>query len=84
MYVSGHVHQWRQGRLGSLDYVWVPSTWAVLPERSQEVIGDKVLGLVEIDLPDEVGGEPTIARVEPAGMRFAVYGEDWPAPYAAH
>lgn len=84
MYVSGHVHQWRQGSLGSLDYVWVPSTWAVLPERSQEIIGDKVLGIVEIDLPDDADGHPQVTRVERAGMHFAVYGDDWPAPYAAH
>ena len=52
LYVSGHVHQWRHGSLAGFDYVWVPSTWAILPDRMQEPIGDKVVGLVEIELAE--------------------------------
>ena len=84
LYVSGHVHQWRQGSLDGLDYVWVPSTWAVLPDRMQEVIGTKVVGLVEVELGDDPDQHPIVRLVEPDGIEQAVYGDDWPSPYQAH
>ncbi len=88
LYVSGHVHQWRQGSADGFDYVWVPSTWAVLPDGMQETIGTKVVGLVEIELEPErgpgAGPSATVRLVEPDGIDQAVYGDDWPSPYQAH
>ena len=43
---SGHIHQWRVVN-EARTHVWAPSTWAVLPDRIQPVIGEKVVGLVE-------------------------------------
>jgi hypothetical protein len=39
--VSGHVHQSRQLSLGGVEHVWVPTTWAVLPDHAQPVLGSK-------------------------------------------
>jgi hypothetical protein len=37
--LSGHVHQYRLLRLGRTDHLWVPTTWAVLPDHAQPVLG---------------------------------------------
>lgn len=44
---SGHVHQRRDYTYGRTRHVWAPSTGFILPERIQEVIGVKEVGLVE-------------------------------------
>ncbi len=44
---SGHVHQWRSDIIDRRAHVWVPSTWATLPDEVQPLIGWKVVGLVE-------------------------------------
>lgn len=44
---SGHVHQWRDFTFGRTRHVWAPSTGFLLPDRIQEVIGQKQTGLVE-------------------------------------
>jgi 3',5'-cyclic AMP phosphodiesterase CpdA len=36
--VSGHVHQFRQLHLDGTDHLWVPTTWAVLPDHAQPVL----------------------------------------------
>jgi Calcineurin-like phosphoesterase len=33
--MSGHVHQYRLLRLDRTDHLWVPTTWAVLPDHAQ-------------------------------------------------
>ncbi|QWG11424.1 metallophosphoesterase [Bradyrhizobium sediminis] len=44
---SGHVHQRRDFTCGHVRHVWAPSTGFVIPDRKQEVIGTKEVGLVE-------------------------------------
>ena len=44
---SGHVHQRRDFTFGHTRHVWAPSTGFIIPDRMQEVIGIKEVGLVE-------------------------------------
>ena len=44
---SGHVHQRRDFTRGHVRHVWAPSSGFVIPNRLQEVIGIKEVGLVE-------------------------------------
>jgi len=44
---SGHIHQVRDFTHSHIRQVWAPSTGFVIPERMQEVIGVKEVGLVE-------------------------------------
>jgi len=44
---SGHVHQRRDFTHRSVRHVWAPSAGFILPDRIQEVIGIKEVGLVE-------------------------------------
>jgi 3',5'-cyclic-AMP phosphodiesterase len=37
--LSGHVHQCRLLPLDGTDHLWVPTTWAVLPDHVQPVLG---------------------------------------------
>ena len=47
--VSGHVHQWMLVA-GERQHVWAPSAWASIPELVQPTIGEKVTGVVELEL----------------------------------
>jgi 3',5'-cyclic AMP phosphodiesterase CpdA len=51
--VSGHIHQFCRHRTDGATHVWAPSTWAVIPDRFQPTIGDKVCGVVELVLHDD-------------------------------
>jgi 3',5'-cyclic AMP phosphodiesterase CpdA len=44
---SGHVHQRRDFTRGRVRHVWAPSSGFIIPDRLQEVIGTKEVGLVE-------------------------------------
>lgn len=44
---SGHVHQRRDFSYRQTRHVWAPSTGFLIPDRIQEVIGTKEVGLVE-------------------------------------
>jgi 3',5'-cyclic AMP phosphodiesterase CpdA len=44
---SGHVHQRRDFTFGHTRHVWAPSTGFLIPDRIQQVIGTKEVGLVE-------------------------------------
>jgi 3',5'-cyclic AMP phosphodiesterase CpdA len=44
---SGHVHQRRDFTRGQVRQVWAPSSGFIIPDRLQEVIGIKEVGLVE-------------------------------------
>jgi 3',5'-cyclic AMP phosphodiesterase CpdA len=44
---SGHVHQRRDYTYGHTRHIWAPSTGFIIPNRIQEVIGIKQVGLVE-------------------------------------
>ena len=44
---SGHVHQRRDFMRGTVRHIWAPSAGFIIPDRRQEVIGIKEVGLVE-------------------------------------
>jgi 3',5'-cyclic AMP phosphodiesterase CpdA len=44
---SGHLHQRRDFTRGHIRHVWAPSSGFIIPDRLQEVIGIKEVGLVE-------------------------------------
>jgi 3',5'-cyclic AMP phosphodiesterase CpdA len=44
---SGHVHQRRDYTRGHIRHVWAPSSGFIIPDKRQEVIGIKEIGLVE-------------------------------------
>jgi hypothetical protein len=46
--VSGHVHQSRQLGIDGTDHLWVPTTWAVLPDRAQRALGAKRCGVASL------------------------------------
>jgi hypothetical protein len=59
-----------------------PSTWAVLPDRLQPVIGAKTLGIVEHLFDQDGSVTSTLVRIE--GLRHATVGDDLPSPYDDH
>jgi hypothetical protein len=65
--VSGHVHQYRVLDADSVRHVWAPTTWAVLPDDMQRVVGPKRCGVVTLELGAEPVVEPVL--VEPDGLR---------------
>ena len=44
---SGHIHQRRDYMRGRIRHVWAPSSGFIIPDRIQEAIGIKEVGLVE-------------------------------------
>jgi 3',5'-cyclic AMP phosphodiesterase CpdA len=44
---SGHLHQRRDFMRGHVRHVWAPSSGFIIPDKKQEVIGIKEVGLVE-------------------------------------
>jgi 3',5'-cyclic AMP phosphodiesterase CpdA len=48
--VSGHTHQTRRHATQGIEHVWAPSTAFFIPDSHQEVIGDKVVGAMILDL----------------------------------
>jgi 3',5'-cyclic AMP phosphodiesterase CpdA len=76
---SGHVHQFLTHDDDGVHHVWAPSTWALLPDHIQPVIGDKRTGLVEHVLAGD--GTVTSTFVQPPGMADLVIGRDFPSPY---
>lgn len=76
---SGHTHQYLDQRRGGVRHVWGPSSWAALPDRIQERIGEKWVGVVEYDLgPD---GSLDARFVRPDGVRDVISGDDFELPY---
>lgn len=62
---SGHVHQRRDFTWRHTRHVWAPSTGFILPERIQEVIGVKEVGLVEYRFtPDSI----EVRHLKPPGL----------------
>lgn len=79
--LSGHVHQFRVIETAARRHVWVPTTWAVLPDHVQPVFGAKRCGVVSVTLgPD---GQAPVTLVEPAGLAQLTLTRDIPDPYAA-
>src|SRR5712672_3615712 len=55
---SGHVHQRRDFTFGHTRHVWAPSGGFIIPDKMQEVIGTKEVGLVEYHFqPDSFRSE---------------------------
>jgi 3',5'-cyclic AMP phosphodiesterase CpdA len=80
--VSGHIHQFRQHRRHSGEgptHVWAPTTWAVLPDRIQPVLGTKACGIVELALGADGTVDADLRR--PAGLAHWVVAEDIADPY---
>lgn len=77
--VSGHVHQRRRLDAAGMTHLWATTTWAVLPDELQPVIGAKRCGILELVLPD--AGDPEPAWVEPGGIAQLTLGKDIPSPY---
>jgi 3',5'-cyclic AMP phosphodiesterase CpdA len=78
--VSGHVHQHRVLHIDGHDHVWVPTTWAVIPEEVQPTFGTKRCGVLSLTLHE--AGEFATAIVEPTGLAQQMLGVDLPNPYA--
>jgi 3',5'-cyclic AMP phosphodiesterase CpdA len=64
--LSGHVHQHRRLRLDGTDHLWVPTTWAVLPDVVQPVLGTKQSGILSLSFRD--GSLPETEFIEPDGI----------------
>ena len=76
---SGHVHQFRLLRLGGSDHLWVPTTWAVLPDHAQPVLGKKRCGIVSLTLANDA--PPQAQLIEPDGIAQLTLTKDLPDPY---
>ena len=77
--LSGHVHQYRWLSLDDLDHLWVPTTWAVLPDELQPALGAKRCGIVSLTLA--AGTPPEHQLVEPDGLAQQMLIRDLPDPY---
>jgi 3',5'-cyclic AMP phosphodiesterase CpdA len=77
--LSGHVHQHRWLSLDGLDHLWVPTTWAVLPDDLQPVLGAKRCGIVSLRLAPD--GPPEHQFLEPDGLAQQMLIRDIPDPY---
>jgi 3',5'-cyclic AMP phosphodiesterase CpdA len=77
--MSGHVHQRRVLRLDGTDHLWVPTTWAVLPDDRQPVLGAKRSGIVSLELASDRPAQPEF--IEPEGIAQLTLLSDIPDPY---
>jgi 3',5'-cyclic AMP phosphodiesterase CpdA len=77
--VTGHVHQFRRHAGEGLAHVWAPTTWAVLPDRIQPVLGAKACGIVELSLGADGTVDADLRR--PAGLAHWVIADDIADPY---
>ena len=49
---SGHAHQARRLHVDGVEHVWAPSTAYCMPDGMQERIGEKIVGVLTLDLID--------------------------------
>lgn len=80
--ISGHCHQFATHAAHDLTHLWAPSTWAVIPDRFQPLLGDKTCGLVELDLHDDGTARTTFRR--PPNLTHQALVDDIPDPYSRH
>ena len=80
--LSGHAHQRRQLRVDGTDHLWVPATWAALPDHVQQALGSKRAGVVALEF--EPGKQPQPAFIEPRGIAQLTITVDIPDPYRRH
>ena len=78
--LSGHVHQYRRLHIGGTEHLWAPTTWAVLPDEAQPVLGAKRCGIVALEFPSG-GAPPQSEFVEPDGISQLTLIRDLPDPY---
>jgi 3',5'-cyclic AMP phosphodiesterase CpdA len=77
--ISGHAHQYRLLRLDSTDHLWAPTTWAILPDHVQPVLGAKRCGIVSLTLSTGTPAEQEL--IEPDGLEQHTLTIDLPDPY---
>jgi hypothetical protein len=77
--MSGHVHQYRRLRLDGTDHMWVPTTWAVLPDQVQPVLGAKRCGIVSLTFTAGTLAKQEV--IEPDGLEQHTVTVDLPDPY---
>jgi len=77
--MSGHVHQYRLLRLDGTDHLWVPTTWAVLPDQVQPVLGAKRCGIVSFTFTTGTPAQPEF--IEPDGLEQLTVTVNLPDPY---
>jgi 3',5'-cyclic AMP phosphodiesterase CpdA len=77
--ISGHVHQYRLLHLAGTDHLWAPTTWAVLPDGVQPVMGAKRCGIVSLEFAPGTPLEPEF--IEPEGIAQLTLVDDLPDPY---
>lgn len=77
--MSGHVHQYRLLPLDGTHHLWVPTTWAVLPDRVQPVLGVKRCGIVSLEFGTPIPARPEF--IEPLGLEQFTLNRDLPDPY---
>ena len=70
------------GDTGRVDHVWVPTTWAVLPDQAQPVLGSKRAGVMSLTFGPGLPPRPEFA--EPDGIRQSTGDPDIPDPYHSH
>ena len=76
--LSGHMHQYRRHIVHGVEHAWIGSTAFLIPERWQETIGEKRVGIALLTL-DRDGH--SLEDVTPAGMRaldLADYADVYP------
>ncbi len=77
--MSGHAHQYRLLRLDGTDHLWAPTTWAVLPDHVQPVLGAKRCGIVSLTLTTATPAQQEL--IEPDGLEQLTLTIDLPDPY---
>ena len=77
--LSGHVHQFRRLELDGQLSVWAPTSWAVLPDRIQPVLGAKQVGVLSVLLDDDATA--IVEFTEPPGIAQLTIGEQIADPY---
>ena len=77
--VSGHVHQALRRDRDGLTHVWVPSSWAAVPDRIQAPIGAKRVGATGLTLHDD--GRFEVDDIRLPGVDDVVIGVDVASPY---
>jgi 3',5'-cyclic AMP phosphodiesterase CpdA len=79
LFVSGHVHQSRELQLDGTGHIWAPTTWAVLPDHAQPVLGAKRCGVLSLAFGAGLAPQPTFG--EPDGIRQLTLTADIKDPY---
>jgi 3',5'-cyclic AMP phosphodiesterase CpdA len=80
--ISGHVHQSRTLSIDGTQHLWVPTTWAVLPDHAQAVLGTKRSGIMSLEFAKDMPVRPEFQ--EPAGIRQLTITADIRNPYHDH